>query len=89
MEKKKLKLKKQTIVKLTDDEALRIKGGTWWLGPIFDMAQQLANDYQQYNEMDGGNEGGGGGCDGANTDMSCFVLYGGCNIGEVNVVAYR
>lgn len=84
MKKNKLEFKKQTIVKLTDDEAIRIKGGTWWFPHIWETARQLAGDYQQYQYFDGGNEGGG--CDGANTDMTCFVLYGGCNIGEVNCV---
>ncbi|MBW6533564.1 MAG: class I lanthipeptide [Mariniphaga sp.] len=81
MEKKKLELKKQTIVTLTDQECLEIKGGTHWTRIVYGAATLIVAGAYYGQEMSYWY------CDDnlANTDLTCFELYGGCNVGEIIV----
>lgn len=87
MEKKKLKkleLKKHVVVELSEDESRQVQGGTTVL--CYRIAQLIASVATV-----------GQGTSvwtcappppspaGVDTDLTCFQIYGGCNIGDINV----
>ncbi len=76
---KKLELKKHVIVELSEDESRQVQGGTTW--GCFYASVTLTS-----NIVSGGQDASWWRCEpGANTDVTCYGLYGGCNISEIGV----
>ena len=79
---KKLELKKSKIIELSEIDSTQVKGGTtpssWPC--IYGSATIIGS------VASAGQDQSWWACDPApNTDVTCFELYGGCNISEINV----